>query len=376
MRRRALLAASQMTGGGQPDTPSKDEWDYYTVIPEEDCEVQITPFAGTDDFFVFEMEYECFPFSYRINGGNWIDVSLGTTANIIQTISVKANDKIQVKCYGVNFNPFAYSSDTYFIKIEPLCKFKVGGTPMSLLYGDDFKENNIALGNRLDILLFNSNVTEILNPDTFLPYTELEIGCYYYLFSNCTELTNAPVLPAKVLTEDCYCGMFYNCAKINHIKMLATDISAEYCLHNWVVGVSSTGTFVKHPEATWDVRGVNGVPEGWTIKFDGEEESVGSIYACTLHLESFNGAVSITTSSPNYEDYLKAYEAVISFGSTVNGDINDNNIPDELDIRVDGQRITAFYVDGSDIYISQESVDGSFWFGNMTKKSLYITKSL
>ena len=53
--------------------------------------------------------------------------------------------------------------------------------------------------------------------------------------------------------------------------MLATD-AYNYALSQWVYGVSPTGTFIKNPEATWDVRGENGVPEGWTIKFDGEEE--------------------------------------------------------------------------------------------------------
>lgn len=276
MRRRALLAASQMTGGGTPDIPNTDEWDYYTVIPEEDCEVEMVPFSGTNDWILTpETEYECLSFSYRINGGDWIVVSLGTTAKTLHTISVKANDRIQVKCYGVNFDAF-YWYDCKLIRIEPLCKFKVCGTPMSLLYGNDFKENNIVKEYILEAILMNSMVTEILNPESFLPYTILEPDAYSYMFMGCTELINAPVLPAEVLTYGCYSDMFHNCPKINYIKMLATDISADYCLYGWVSGVSPTGTFVKHPEATWDVRGNSGVPEGWTIKFDGEEEGGGT----------------------------------------------------------------------------------------------------
>lgn len=272
MRRRALLAASQMTGGGTPDIPNTDEWDYYTVIPEEDCEVGITPFCGSNDILFGDMEYECLPFSYRINGGNWIDVSLGTTREYYITISVKANDKIQVKSYGNDFNSGDYISDAVTLRVVPRCKFKVCGTPMSIIYGDDFKNNNFVPPHIILNLLQDSMVTEILNPDTFLPYTEVGEYAYSTLFAYCTELTNAPVLPAAILTQCCYSYMFNECPKINYIKMLATDISAEDCLYNWVSGVSPTGTFVKHPEATWDVRGVNGVPEGWTIKFDGEEE--------------------------------------------------------------------------------------------------------
>ena len=92
------------------------------------------------------------------------------------------------------------------------------------------------------------------------------------MFYDCTGLTQAPELPATELAVSCYKRMFCGCTNLIYIKMLATDISADNCLAWWVYGVSPTGTFVKHPEATWDVRGDSGVPEGWTIKFDGEEE--------------------------------------------------------------------------------------------------------
>jgi hypothetical protein len=60
--------------------------------------------------------------------------------------------------------------------------------------------------------------------------------------------------------------MFEGCSKLNYIKMLATNISAGNCLTYWVSGVSSTGTFVKNKNATWNVTGVSGVPNGWTIQ--------------------------------------------------------------------------------------------------------------
>ena len=53
--------------------------------------------------------------------------------------------------------------------------------------------------------------------------------------------------------------------------MFITTPSSYYTGY-WVRGVASTGTFVKNPDATWDVVGVSGVPEGWTVKFDGEED--------------------------------------------------------------------------------------------------------
>ena len=109
-------------------------------------------------------------------------------------------------------------------------------------------------------------------PFEVLPIKTLTEHCCMNMFEYCEYLTSAPILPHSTLVEGCYTNMFNGCSKLNYIKMLATDISAANCLYNWVYGVSPTGTFVKHPEATWDARGVNGVPDGWTIKFDWEEE--------------------------------------------------------------------------------------------------------
>ena len=98
-----------------------------------------------------------------------------------------------------------------------------------------------------------------------LPATTLYGYCYSYMFYNCTELETAPELPAAILKDYCYQFMFQSCKKINSITMLATDKSATNPLYEWVVGVSSTGTFTKSPEMTSLPTGVNGIPSGWTV---------------------------------------------------------------------------------------------------------------
>ena len=98
-----------------------------------------------------------------------------------------------------------------------------------------------------------------------LPATTLAGGCYNSMFQRCTKLVNAPVLPATTLANWCYTNMFNGCTSLNYIKCLATNISASNCLYNWVYGVASTGTFVKNSAATWNVTGINGIPDGWTV---------------------------------------------------------------------------------------------------------------
>jgi len=47
--------------------------------------------------------------------------------------------------------------------------------------------------------------------------------------------------------------------------MFTTTPSNTYT-NSWVLGVASTGTFVKNSAATWDVTGTSGIPEGWTVE--------------------------------------------------------------------------------------------------------------
>ena len=99
-----------------------------------------------------------------------------------------------------------------------------------------------------------------------LPATTLADWCYYGMFKGCKSLTTAPELPVRTLAEGCYDSMFYSCSSLNYIKCLATNISASNCLSNWVLGVASTGTFVKAASMTSWTRDTNGIPSGWTVQ--------------------------------------------------------------------------------------------------------------
>ena len=107
--------------------------------------------------------------------------------------------------------------------------------------------------------------TALTTAPSVLPATTLAAYCYYNMFDGCTSLTTAPELPAETLVDYCYAGMFYNCASLNYIKAMFTTRPTSTYTKNWVSGVASSGTFVKNSSATWNVTGVNGIPEGWTV---------------------------------------------------------------------------------------------------------------
>lgn len=261
LRRRMMMAKEPDV----PDTPT-EELDYLTIVPlhEEEEWYYIYPYGGSNGLNVWSYVYtQEIPFHYRINGGEWIEVNLPESDSLNYSVRLNRDTELQLKCMGRNFSQ-NYSFDIQYFRIYGGGYYNVSGTPMSLLYGDGFKENNyvgVHLSN-----LFDERITQILNPETFLPYTDLGDNCYESMFTQCYNLINAPELPAKTLTKGCYLDMFKDCSKLNYIKMLATDISAMNCLNNWVANVSSTGTFVKSKDATWDVRGASGIPEGWTVE--------------------------------------------------------------------------------------------------------------
>ena len=97
-----------------------------------------------------------------------------------------------------------------------------------------------------------------------LPATTLAESCYSYMFADCTSLTTAPELPATTLAITCYGYMFNGCINLNYIKMLATYYALG-SLNVWVENVSSTGTFIKHPDAEIE-SGAYGIPDGWTVE--------------------------------------------------------------------------------------------------------------
>ena len=86
------------------------------------------------------------------------------------------------------------------------------------------------------------------------------------MFDGCTSLTYAPLLPATTLQTHCYGRMFLGCSSLNYVECLATDISANYCVLDWLSGVSATGTFVKADGMESWTTGTSGIPEGWTVE--------------------------------------------------------------------------------------------------------------
>ena len=72
-----------------------------------------------------------------------------------------------------------------------------------------------------------------------LPATTLASSCYYSMFSGCTSLTQAPVLPATTLASKCYSSMFSGCTSLTQAPSLSATTLESNCYYSMFYGCTS-----------------------------------------------------------------------------------------------------------------------------------------
>jgi len=167
------------------------------------------------------------------NGSTW------TTANSSTTISVSAGDKVLWKgtptpqsSKGVG----KFSGDTDV-------RYSVEGNAMSLLFGDNFKEQTSLSGKNYALYNLFSGNTNVTSADNMsLPATTLATYCYDHMFFNCTSLTKAPVLSATTLETYCYRYMFYGCTSLTTAPELPATTLANNCYDHMFSNCTSLTT--------------------------------------------------------------------------------------------------------------------------------------
>lgn len=159
--------------------------------------------------FYFKVEYVDLQYSY--NKTEW------TTATNDTSIELVPDKKVYFK-----------GTISGYIKAKNIIKFQATGSPlyaggsiMSLQDGNP-DETTIKYPYEFNNLFYNcSNLIQA--PE--LPATTLTNNCYEKMFNACTSLVKAPVLPATTLADCCYMGMFWTCTKlINAPELPATEL--------------------------------------------------------------------------------------------------------------------------------------------------------
>jgi hypothetical protein len=200
---------------------------YFTIESiEDDNSIQIRRNANTGN-----TEY------YSIDDGvTWTQIESGGGLHNIATLDT--GEKVLIKSvagrWANAWNVFNLLSGTK--------KYKVYGNAMSLLYGDNFRNQktlsqNFALtglffgnSNGYGTTAANTNTTLINAENLVLPATGLTENCYNGMFRNCVELVSGPKeLPATTMASGCCSSMFDGCIKLVNPPIISATTLANEC---------------------------------------------------------------------------------------------------------------------------------------------------
>ena len=190
--------------------------------------------------------------NYSVNGGTW---STTTGATEIQ---LSLGDTVRFTCETRISATFSGNT----------INFKMYGNLESMEYGNSFTDQTSVRAPTEAFSYYFCDSTGLADVDNLILASSLQPYCYAYLFKGCTSLVKAPELPALTMVQYCYRSMFEGCTNLNYIKCLATNMTPfQQYTYSWVSGVQTTsGIFVKHPDATGWPRNTKGIPSGWTVE--------------------------------------------------------------------------------------------------------------
>lgn len=160
-------------------------------------------------------------------GNTWTEIrdsANGTTINIPKdgSILLKHNGELNTPLeYGYR-NWHAIISTSYF---------EVSGNPMSLIYGDNFRDpSNTVPSYGFHNLFYRKDQSNggLVSAANLYMGTPIESGSSYNfmdMFYKCIMLADTPTLPLTSLGDSCYDSMFLNCSRLRSAPALpAADI--------------------------------------------------------------------------------------------------------------------------------------------------------
>lgn len=224
-----------------------DEWEvnyseeYLTIEALEGGEINfgISESADTDEFQSISYSLD--------NGDTWITTQNqdNKNDNIKITVNVNIGDKVLWKGNVTNYG--ALSTEGCYGWFEFSCRCNVYGNIMSLIYGDNFKNQTVLKGS-FTFLFSDCGVVDASK--LILPTLSLINYCYCGMFENCTSLIAAPELPAITLAYNCYNEMFSGCTSLTIAPELPATELAEECYNGMFKGCTSLTITPKLPATT------------------------------------------------------------------------------------------------------------------------------
>ena len=180
---------------------------------------------------------------YKLNDGGWTSIT-SNTGSSAPTITVNPGDKLQ---FRGNNTQYATINERNFNSFRGSALFELEGNIMSLIYGDNFKNNLTISSTYAFASLFRACTNLVSAENLVLPATTLADNCYRNMFNGCTKLTTAPALPATKLADSCYSNMFLGCKSLTTAPALPATTLANYCYSDMLYGCTSLTTAPELP---------------------------------------------------------------------------------------------------------------------------------
>ena len=225
--------------------------------------------------------------SYSLDDGNtWTEIESG-----VSTSSINTGDKILWKGEMTPNTGWSLGIGNF----TSTKTFDVEGNIMSLLYGDNFKEETDLTDKNGAFYRIFYNDTNITNADKLsLPATTLSTSCYERIFEGCTGLTTAPELPATTLANRCYARLFYNCSSLTTAPELPATTLAEECYSQMFYGCTNLTTAPELPVTNLVNGCYNYMFHGCTSLTTAPELPATTL-AEECYRDMFSGCTSLTT---------------------------------------------------------------------------------
>ena len=293
---------------------------YFTTEALEDSTFTMSIPAAVNSNYMTSVSYS------TDDGETWVDTTVDSTAQTITTPTIAQGGTVLWKGVGTQMSRGNYSNACRIYASKP---FNVSGNIMSLLYGDNFRNQTSfpsgsssnfeylfykgKVQNAENLVLPATTLTEncynsMFAGDNFnkngilttapkeLPATALANNCYNEMFKFCLSLTTIPtILPATTLTERCYGSMFNGCTSLTTTPTLPATTLANYCYESMFQGCTSLTTAPSIlPATTLVLRCYNSMFSGCTSL-----TTAPALNATTLAPQCYNsmfsGCTSLTT---------------------------------------------------------------------------------
>ena len=211
------------------DPSVKVETGYLTFSSDEPFSVNVTSNASYDGSL-----------EYSTDTTSWTEVTKGTDISSVDN-KVYLRGSNNTRCY-IPTSGSVFKLTGSNIKCE-------GNIETLLDYNKVLNGEHPTTNSYTYSRMFYGCTNLVQAPD--LPATTLADNCYKSMFYNCTSLTTAPALPATTLAEGCYGHMFYGCTNLVQAPAIlpATEMFKSCCA-NMFYGCKSLTTAPALPATT------------------------------------------------------------------------------------------------------------------------------